>query len=81
MKLQKAIYIIIFGVIALIAYGMIDEKENQWSKYILHASGVFLMLGGLLFLCPILLSKKDNDGCVELDPEAPLTKETNHSQE
>jgi hypothetical protein len=41
---------------------------------VLEASGLFLMLGALLFLYPILFARKDKEGCVELDPEAPLAK-------
>lgn len=76
MKLQKAVIAIILGVIALIVYMTMDTKTVVWSKYVLEASGLFLMLGALLFFYPILFSRKDKEGCIELDPEAPLAKST-----
>jgi len=77
MKLQKAVIAMILGVLALIAYMIIDAKENEWSKYVLEASGLFLMLGALLFIYPILFARKDDKGCVELDPEAPVVNNAN----
>lgn len=71
MKLQKAVIAILIGVIALVAY-MLMSDDILWSKYVLEASGLFFMLGALLFLYPILFSRKDKEGCVELDPEAPM---------
>ncbi|MCX2478845.1 isoleucyl-tRNA synthetase [Pedobacter sp. MC2016-15] len=79
MKLQKALIAIILGVLALVAYLIMDANDVSWSRYVLEASGLFLMLGALLFLYPILFARKDKEGCVELDPEAPLA-ETPDSQ-
>jgi hypothetical protein len=42
----------------------------------LEASGLFLILGALLFLYPILFARKDKEGCVELDPDAPIVDRT-----
>jgi hypothetical protein len=72
MKLQKAVIAIIIAIIALVAYLILGASEVAWSKYILEVSGLFLMLGGLLFLYPILFTRKDKEGCVELDPDAPV---------
>jgi hypothetical protein len=72
MKLQKAVIALILAIIALVAYLILGSKEVEWSKYILEASGLFLMLSALLFLYPILFARKDKEGCVELDPEAPV---------
>lgn len=72
MKLQKAVIALILAIIALVAYLFLGAKEVEWSKYILEASGLFLMLSALLFLYPILFARKDKEGCVELDPEAPV---------
>jgi len=74
MKLQKAVITIILGVLALVAYLIMDANDVSWSKYVLEGSGLLLMLGAFLFLYPILFARKDKEGCVELDPEAPLSK-------
>ncbi|WP_316742480.1 isoleucyl-tRNA synthetase [Pedobacter antarcticus] len=81
MKLQKAVIAILLAAVALVVYLMSDE-DNSWSKYLLELSGFLFMLGGFLFLYPILFSRKDKEGCVELDPEAPVqTEENRNSQE
>lgn len=72
MKLQKAVIALILAIIALVAYLILGSNEVEWSKYVLEASGLFLMLSALLFLYPILFSRKDKEGCVELDPEVPV---------
>lgn len=74
LKLQKALISIILGIIALVVYIIMIEKKIPESKYVLEASGLLLMLGGLLFLYPILFSRKDKEGCIELDPEAPIAE-------
>lgn len=76
LKLQKAVIAMILGVIAFIIYMILDPKQVTWSKYLLSASGLLLMLGALLFFYPILFSRKDKEGCVELDPEVPLAETT-----
>lgn len=81
MKLQKAVIAIILGVLALVAYLIMDANEVSWSKYVLEASGLFLMLGAFLFLYPILFARQDKEGCVELDPEAPLSKAPETAEE
>ncbi|MBB5619997.1 putative RDD family membrane protein YckC [Pedobacter cryoconitis] len=72
MKLQKAVIALILAIIALVAYLFLGANEVEWSKYVLEVSGLFLMLSALLFLYPILFARKDKEGCVELDPEAPV---------
>lgn len=72
LKLQKAVIAILLGALALIAYFIMSAKNIGWSHYVLEASGVFLMLGGLLFLYPIVFARKDKEGCVELDPEVAI---------
>jgi membrane protein CcdC involved in cytochrome C biogenesis len=74
MKLQKAVIAMLLGIIALVIYMIMSATDISWSKYILEASGLFLMSGALLFLYPILFARKDKGGCVELDPEAPVTE-------
>lgn len=73
MKLQKAVIALILGVIAFIGYLILNANDVKWSKYILEASGLFLVLGAILFLYPILFARKDKEGSVELDPEEPIT--------
>jgi hypothetical protein len=72
LKLQKAVIAILAGALALIAYFIMSAKGISWSHYALEASGVCLMLGGLLFLYPIVFARKDKEGCVELDPEVAI---------
>ncbi len=79
MKLQKAVIAVILGVVALAAYIILDGKGVRWSKYVLEASGLLLMLGACMFFYPILFSRKDKEGCVELDPDAPLAESTKTS--
>jgi drug/metabolite transporter superfamily protein YnfA len=69
LKLQKAVVAIILGVIALVAYKVLVEQKNEASKYFLEAAGVLFIVGAFMFLYPILFSKKDRAGCIELDPE------------
>lgn len=80
MKLQKAVIALILGVIALIAYLILTANDVEWSRYILEASGLFLMLGAILFLYPILFARKDKEGCVELDPDKPVTEPVNPAE-
>lgn len=77
MKLQKAVIVILLAIIALAAYMILNEKENTWSRYLLEVSGFLFMLGGFLFLYPILFSRKDKEGCVELDPDVPVGSDEN----
>lgn len=74
MKLQKAVVAFLLGIIALVTYLIMDANDIKWSRYILEASGLFLMLGAVLFLYPILFARKDKEGCVELDPDVPVAK-------
>jgi membrane protein CcdC involved in cytochrome C biogenesis len=69
LKLQKAIIAIVLGVVALVLYLVLAEQKNEASKYFLDAAGVLFMLGAFMFLYPIVFSKKDSSGCVELDPK------------
>ncbi|SFG64933.1 hypothetical protein [Pedobacter insulae] len=78
LKLQKAVYIIILGVLTLIASQIMSENKVARSSLVLGISGVLLIIGALMFLYPILFAKKvDADGQkVELQPmEKELTEE------
>lgn len=73
MKLQKAVIAVALGLIALVTYLILGPDHVEWSRYILEASGLFFMIGALLFFYPIIFSRRDKEGCVELDPEKPVT--------
>lgn len=70
LKLQKAIYVIILGVLTLIAAQIMRSNDVKGSSFVLGASGALLIIGALIFLYPILFAKKvDVDGKkVELQP-------------
>ncbi len=63
LKLQKAVYLIILGVLAVIASQIMNAKEIKGAQFVLGLSGVFFIIGSLMFLYPILFAKKvDTDG-------------------
>ncbi|MFA6276872.1 MAG: isoleucyl-tRNA synthetase [Pedobacter sp.] len=70
LKLQKGVYSIILGILALIAARIMNSYKVEGSNFVLGVSGVLLIIGALLFLYPILFAKKvDNEGEeVELKP-------------
>lgn len=70
LKLHKAVYAIIIGIMALIAAQLMRKNDITGSSFVLGVSGVFLIIGALLFLYPILFAKKvDGEGeNVELQP-------------
>ena len=62
LKLKKAIYVIILGILALVAAQIMSENKIDGSNFILGASGVLFIIGALMFLYPILFAKKvDNE--------------------
>lgn len=69
LKLQKAVMAIVLGIIALIAYKVMDIKHLESSIYMLELAGLLFVTGALLFLYPVFFAKKDKEGNVELDPE------------
>jgi len=69
LKLQKAMVAFILGVLALIAYIVMDNNKSDGSRAMLTISGILLMAGALMSLYPILFAKKDKQGQVQLDPE------------
>jgi drug/metabolite transporter superfamily protein YnfA len=58
LKLQKAIYIIILGVLALVAAQIMSEHKVHGSSLVLGISGGLLIVGALMFIYPILFAKK-----------------------
>lgn len=75
LKLQKAVFLIILGVLALIAYKIMSMNRMDSSIYLLEASGFLFIVGALMFLYPILFGKKDKEGNIELEPEKETTEE------
>lgn len=77
LKLQKAIYAILLGVVALIAAQVMKSNRVDGSGILLAVSGVCLILGAGLFVYPVLFAKKvDKDGEeVELTPISTETEE------
>ncbi len=70
LKLQKAVFLIILGVIAVIVAQIMYRKEIEGAQFVLGVAGALFIIGALMFLYPILFAKKvDVDGeKVELKP-------------
>jgi len=69
LKLQKAVIAFVLGGLALAAYLITGNNEAGGSRTLLTISGILLMAGALMALYPIIFSKKDKHGKVQLDPE------------
>lgn len=69
LKLQKAVYVIVLGVIGLIAYQIISMNKIAASIYVLQLSGLLFLIAALWLIYPILFAKKVNEEEVQLDPE------------
>lgn len=70
LKLKKAVYAVILGILALVAAQVISENNGKGGSFLLGLSGSLLIISALIFLYPILFAKKvDSDGDnVELKP-------------
>lgn len=70
LKLKKAVYIIILGVLALAAAQIMMARKVEGSSLVLGISGAFLIIGALMLIYPIVFAKRvDADGKkVELQP-------------
>lgn len=68
LRLQKAVYVIILGIIGLIVYQVMSMNKIESSVYVLQLSGLLFLVGALWLLYPILFAKKVNDEEVQLDP-------------
>ena len=79
LKLQKAVFVLILGVLSYITYRILEANEVNWARYFQILAGVLVMVGALWMLYPILFAKKDDDGNAEIitDPtvEAPVDEE------
>ncbi len=75
LKLQKAVYLIILGVLAVVAGQIMSSKEITGAQFVLGVAGVLFIIGSFMFLYPILFAKKVNsDGKqVELQPVSKVT--------
>jgi VIT1/CCC1 family predicted Fe2+/Mn2+ transporter len=69
LRLQKAVYLIILGVIGLIAYKITEANRIDWAVYILQFSGLLFLIGAIWMVYPIFFAKKVNAEEVQLDPE------------
>ncbi|MES2651799.1 MAG: isoleucyl-tRNA synthetase [Bacteroidota bacterium] len=70
LKLQKAVYVIILGILTLVVAQIMSENKANGSNFVLGVSGAFLIIGALMFLYPILFAKKvdTEEESVELKP-------------
>ena len=63
LKLRKAVYLIVLGVLAVIAAQIMNVKEISGAQFVLGIAGALFIIGSLMFLYPILFAKKvDGDG-------------------
>ena len=79
LKLQKAVLVLILGVLSYIAYRILDANEVTWARYLQMLAGVLVIIGALWMLYPVLFAKQDKDGNAEIetDPtvEVPVDEE------
>jgi drug/metabolite transporter superfamily protein YnfA len=80
LKLQKAVIVLILGVAALVVYAVMYMQEMESSMYALEVAGALFMVGALMMLYPILFSKKDGKGAVQLNPEKHGVEETEETK-
>ncbi|MFD2583381.1 isoleucyl-tRNA synthetase [Pedobacter vanadiisoli] len=79
LKLQKAVFVLVAGLLSFIAYKVLDANHVKGSIYLQMLAGVLVIIGALWLLYPILFAKKDKDGNAEIitDPtvEVPVDEE------
>jgi len=79
LKLQKAVLVLIAGVISYILYLILDASDVAGARYLQMIAGILVIIGALWMLYPILFAKKDRDGNAEIltDPtvEVPVDEE------
>ena len=73
LKLQKAVIVLILGVIALVIYQVMRMREMESSIYALEIAGFLFIVGALMLLYPIVFGRKDKQGNVQLDPDKQVT--------
>lgn len=69
LRLQKAVYLIVLGVIGIIAYKIMEANKVESAVYILQLSGLLFLIGAIWMVYPIFFAKKINAEEVQLDPE------------
>lgn len=69
LRLQKAVYLIILGIVGLIAFKIMEANRIDSGIYVLKLSGLLFLGGAVWFIYPILFARKVNDTEVQLDPE------------
>ncbi len=79
LKLQKAVWVLVLGILTYIAYKVLESNDVSGSRYVQMLAGILVMVGALWLLYPILFAKKDKDGNAEIitDPtvEVPVDEE------
>ena len=79
LKLQKAVLILILGILSFVAYRILSANEVSWARYLQILAGILVMVGALWMLYPVLFAKQDKDGNAEIitDPtvEVPVDDE------
>lgn len=79
LKLQKAVLVLILGVLSFVAYRILSANEVSWARYFQILAGILVMVGALWMLYPVLFAKQDKDGNAEIitDPtvEVPVDDE------
>ncbi|QIL38901.1 isoleucyl-tRNA synthetase [Pedobacter sp. HDW13] len=77
LKLQKAVWVLVLGILTYIAYKILETYEVSGSRYVQMLAGVLVMAGALWMLYPILFAKKDNDGNAEIitDPTVEIPED------
>ncbi|WP_316764727.1 isoleucyl-tRNA synthetase [Pedobacter aquatilis] len=66
LKLQKAVLVLIAGVVSYVLYLILDASEVSGARYLQILAGILVMVGALWMLYPILFAKKDDDGNAEI---------------
>ena len=81
LKLQKAVIVLLLGAIALAVYTVRYMRGMEDTIYALEVAGLLFMVGALMMLYPILFSKKDGQGTVQLNPEKHGQEEADENEE
>jgi len=66
LKLQKAVFVLIAGLLSFITYKILDAYDVKGSVYFQMLAGVLVMIGALWLLYPILFSKSDGEGKADI---------------
>ncbi|MGY3055005.1 hypothetical protein ACVWYG_003214 [Pedobacter sp. UYEF25] len=78
LRLQRPLILIVFGVLAYIASKVLEASGIEHNYYLKEIAGLFLIIGACWVMYPILFSKKDNDGNVDIitDPKIDVPEDT-----